>query len=71
MKRLNLRDDERNNVFVDFNVNRFVATVGEDGMLVGKYSSQKAMNDDFLANNIAVKSISSLAYTMAISGYGN
>ena len=71
MKKLNLTDSERKNVVVDFNVNKFVATVGEDGLLVGSYDSQKSMDADFRLNEITVKTISPLAFSMALSGYGN
>jgi hypothetical protein len=71
MKKLNLTDSERKNVVVDFNVNKFVATVGEDGLLVGTYDSQKRMDADFRLNEITVKNISPLAFSMALSGYGN
>jgi hypothetical protein len=70
MKKLNLTDSERKSVEVDFDVNKFVATVG-DGILVGRYVSQKAMDADFRLNEITVKNISPLAFSMALSGYGN
>lgn len=71
MKRLNLTEAERGNVYVDFNVNKFVATVGEDGLLIGTYDSQKRMDADFRLNDITVKKISSMAFSLALDGYGN
>ena len=71
MKKLNLTEAERGNVYVDFNVNKFVATVGEDGVLIGTYDSQKQMDADFRFNNIKVKHISSMVFSLALDGYGN
>jgi uncharacterized protein YneF (UPF0154 family) len=70
MGKLNLTDKERRSVSVIFDVNRFVAEL-PGGVLIGFYYSQEEMDKEFRENDITVKSISSLAYTMMISGYGN
>ena len=50
---LNLSDSERRSVVVTFDVNRFVATVGDfDGILIGKYYDKAALKADFKANGI-------------------
>lgn len=52
MKLLNLTDSERNNVFVSYEVNRFIATCGRDGFLIGSYITLDAMLSDFSRNKI-------------------
>ena len=50
---LNLSDVQRKSVVVTFDVNRFVATLGDsDGVLIGKYYDKAALQSDFKANGI-------------------
>ena len=50
---LNLSDVQRKSVCVTFDVNRFVATVGDaDGILIGRYYDKTALKADFEANGI-------------------
>jgi hypothetical protein len=60
-RKLNLTDEERGQVTVTFNVNRFEAYCGQHQFLIGAYLTKDALKRDFAFNGIRNAQFDSIA----------